>query len=90
MLLDLTDALKGGIFYEHFLENFRVLGRPSKSSESLRMSSIGFSTKHSRLPARDKNLMPFSTNAIPPFFFCLASNAFSDIGSVGRIEKKSA
>ena len=23
------------------------------------------------------------------FFFCLASNAFSDIGSVGRIEKKS-
>ena len=64
-----------------------MLGRPSKSSESLRMSSIGFSTKHSGLPAQDKNLMPFSTNAIPPFF-CLASNAFSDIGSVGRIEKK--
>ena len=51
------------------------------------MSSIGFSMKHSGLPARDKNLMPFSTNAIPPFF-CLASNVFSDIGSVGRIEKK--
>ena len=26
--------------------------------------------------------------AIPPFFFRLASNAFSEIGSVGRIEKK--
>ena len=26
--------------------------------------------------------------AIPPFFFRLASNAFPDIGSVGRIEKK--
>ena len=51
------------------------------------MSSIGFSTKHSGLPARDKNLMPFSFNTIPPFF-CLASNAFSDIGSVGQIEKK--
>ena len=24
----------------------------------------------------------------PPFFFCLASNAFPDIGSVGQIEKK--
>ena len=45
-----------------------MLGRPLKSSESLRMSSIEFSTKHSGLPARDKNLMPFSTNAIPPFF----------------------
>ena len=26
--------------------------------------------------------------AIPPFFFRLALNAFPDIGSVGRIEKK--
>ncbi|CAH3175808.1 unnamed protein product, partial [Porites evermanni] len=40
VLLDLTDALKGGFFFFFFLENFRVLGRPLKSSESLRMSSI--------------------------------------------------
>ena len=26
--------------------------------------------------------------AISPFFFRLASNAFPDVGSVGRIEKK--
>ena len=26
--------------------------------------------------------------SIPPFFFRLGSNAFPDIGSVGRIEKK--
>ena len=26
--------------------------------------------------------------AIPPFFFRLASNAFPDVGSVGRIERK--
>ena len=33
-------------------------------------------------------VLSFYTKAIPLFFFRLASNAFSDIGSAGRIEKK--
>ena len=34
-------------------------------------------------------VLSFHTKAIPLYlFFLLASNAFSDIGSVGRIEKK--
>ena len=33
-------------------------------------------------------LQPSVNKAIPPFFFCLALNAFPDIGSFVQIEKK--
>ena len=42
-----------------------------------------------QLGAADHNTGACSKNLRPsPFFFRLASNAFPDIGSAGRIEKK--